>query len=110
MVCCLKGVTAMPFCSKCGKETEGTDKYCNSCGQTVKGSKKPRLKYVGMLLGILLGVIVATLLTVTGVTGDKTGYTLDWYLARLIWWLALAEVPCAVVGFAIGVAIDQFRD
>jgi uncharacterized membrane protein YvbJ len=36
----------MPFCSNCGKEIEGTDKYCNSCGQGVKGGKKFKLKYV----------------------------------------------------------------
>jgi hypothetical protein len=96
----------MPFCSKCGKEIEGTDKYCNSCGQDIKGGKKFKLKYAGMLLGILLGMIVAALLTVTG---DKTGYTLGTYVARLIWWLALAEVPCVVIGFAVGAVIDQIK-
>jgi putative Mn2+ efflux pump MntP len=100
----------MPFCSKCGKEVEGTDKYCNSCGQGIKGTKKLKLKYAGMLLGIMLGMIVTIVEMLLMVIGDKTGNSLQAYVGQLESWLAFAGVPCAVIGFAIGAVIDQFRD
>jgi hypothetical protein len=53
-----------------------------------------------MLLGILLGMIAIPLLIVTE---DKTG---SW----LLWGLPLIVVPGGFIGFAVGAAIDEFRD
>jgi hypothetical protein len=78
----------MPFCSRCGKEIEGTDKHCNACGQAAK--KRP-IKYVGMLLGFVVAVV----------WGTMTGFQVP---AAFIF----CGVPGGLVGFAVGAVIDQY--
>lgn len=82
----------MSFCSKCGKEIEGTDKYCTFCNQGVKGGKRLKLKYVGMLVAIILAFIYMISAEYTAVGA------------------LLVAAPFGLIGFAIGAVIDQFRN
>jgi hypothetical protein len=87
----------MSFCSQCGREVGDAEKHCNSCGQAVadsssRASKKPTVKYVGLLLG-LLSVPAFAVLTKHG----------DLFLIGFIY-----AVPIGLAGFAVAVIIDQF--
>ena len=90
----------MPFCSKCGREIEGADKYCNSCGQAAvdssgQAAKKRQVKYVCLVLGVLIPLVWG----VWGTSGFAEEFSnLGYYLT----------VPGGLVGFAIGAIIDQY--
>lgn len=84
----------MPFCSSCGQKIETADKYCNSCGQAAvnsshSGVKKPIMKYVGLLAGLLFFPVYGAL-----AKGSP-------------WFMWVLSVPAGLIGFAIGAIIDQ---
>jgi hypothetical protein len=86
----------MPFCSECGKEIEGTDKYCNSCGQAAvapSGHTNIKLKYLFLLFGIALGVLYEIHLT------HEVALPIDLMLA----------IPWGIAGFAIGAVLDGLK-
>ena len=84
----------MPFCSKCGREIEGDDKYCNSCGQATgnqagQAAKKRIAKYVGLLLGNHL------VLSLWGAHTEHREFD--------VLYLLFYGVPGGLIGFAVGV-------
>lgn len=92
----------MPFCSKCGSEIEGADKYCNSCGQAAVNSsghaieipsrKRMPAKYICLLLGMVIGLVVGSC--------DRSRSTFA---------LAFLPIPFGLGGFAVGAIIDQLQ-
>ena len=89
----------MPFCSSCGRKVEPADKHCNSCGEATVNSMGANLgkesrfkaKYVCLLAGIVLAILLSRI----------QGFGPFFYVPLLY------GVPGGLIGFAVGAVIDQ---